>query len=66
LGSLLCPNDAKKPGYGQLNIYSSAEAAADQLENQSVQDCVVKVMQLLDEMLKQVTQKPFRPRVRPK
>jgi hypothetical protein len=35
LGSLLCPNKANKPGYGQLYIYSSAEAAANQLENQS-------------------------------
>jgi hypothetical protein len=35
--SLLYPDEANNPGYDQRYIYNSAEAATEQLENQSDQ-----------------------------
>jgi hypothetical protein len=35
LVSPLCPNQANKPGYGQLHMFSSAEAAIKHLKDQT-------------------------------
>jgi hypothetical protein len=44
LVSPLYPKEVNKPGYGQLYIFSSAEAATKELENQSNQGCKAEVM----------------------
>jgi hypothetical protein len=51
----LYPNEANKPGYGQLYFCYSAEEATKQLENQSNQGCTAEVMHLLDEMIHKLT-----------
>jgi hypothetical protein len=36
------PNEANKPGYGQLHIFDSAEARTKGLENQSIKGVWLK------------------------
>jgi hypothetical protein len=49
-----CPNEANKPGYGQLYIFDCAKATTERLENQSNRGRMAEVMQRLDEKLRQV------------
>jgi hypothetical protein len=55
LASLLHPNETNKPGYGQIYIFDSSEATTKRLENKSRR--MAELMQVLDEMLRQVN--PF-------
>jgi hypothetical protein len=50
----LCPNEANKPGYGQLYIFNSAEAGTKRLENQLDQGCMSEWLHRLAGMLQQV------------
>jgi hypothetical protein len=43
----LHPNEAHKPGYGQLHIFYSAETTSKWLKNQSSQGHMAKVLQWL-------------------
>jgi hypothetical protein len=43
--SLPYPNEVNKPECGRFYIFDSAEATTEQLENQSNQGCIAKVMQ---------------------
>jgi hypothetical protein len=54
--SLLYPDEANMPGYGQLHIFDSAETTK-RTEDQSNQRGMAEVTQRLDEMLRAVS--PF-------
>jgi hypothetical protein len=45
-----------KIGYGKLHIFDSTEAATERHEYQSNQGCLAEVIQMQDEMLRQVNQ----------
>jgi hypothetical protein len=57
LVSPLYPNEADKPGYGQLFICDSTEVTTELLENQTNQGLMAEIMEGLGEMLRQVN--PF-------
>jgi hypothetical protein len=57
LVSPLYPDEANKPGYGQLYIFDSAEATAKWNENQSNRGRMAEVLQGLEETLRHVN--PF-------
>jgi hypothetical protein len=46
--SPLYPNEASKPGYGELHIFYSNETTTRQFENQPDQGCMAEVMKRFD------------------